>query len=361
VIGQVGTFSGVVGAALAPLEQSVKVWAAWINANGGIACHPVVVYTADDGGDTSKAASAVADLVENRHAVALVGVNLALTGPGLIPYAEKHKIPVISGDQAGFLWTQNSMFFPVGGTFEADAVGGTTLAVQANKKKFGLLYCGEAPACTNFKKVMDDQGYAKRGGVDLVFTSQVSLTQPSFTANCQSAKNAGVETLFFGADSASMIRLARDCSALGWHPYYLTASVAAGESLASDPNLDGLGIGIQTFPWMANDTEAAKQYLAAFERYAPNVTLGPGGALGWAGGQMLAAALDKLGSAAMQPVTSEMVLRGLGQIKGETLGGLVPPTTYAPNQPHARINTCFSIATITNGKWVAPRGSKFFC
>ncbi|HEY3604613.1 MAG TPA: ABC transporter substrate-binding protein, partial [Sporichthyaceae bacterium] len=62
-IGQVGTFSGVTGPAWTGGRTALAVWVKDINARGGLACHPVEVHSADDGGDPAKAAAEVQELV----------------------------------------------------------------------------------------------------------------------------------------------------------------------------------------------------------------------------------------------------------------------------------------------------------
>src|SRR6201999_2070678 len=54
-IGQVGTFSGFLGPIIGPARTALAAWAMDVNAHGGLACHPVVVYSADDGGDPAPA------------------------------------------------------------------------------------------------------------------------------------------------------------------------------------------------------------------------------------------------------------------------------------------------------------------
>jgi hypothetical protein len=61
-VGQVGTFSGVVGALTAGSRAALAAWAKDVNAHGGLACHPVRLYSQDDAGDPGQAAAAVKDL-----------------------------------------------------------------------------------------------------------------------------------------------------------------------------------------------------------------------------------------------------------------------------------------------------------
>jgi branched-chain amino acid transport system substrate-binding protein len=56
-----------------------------------------------------------------------------------------------------------------------------------------------------------------------------------------------------------------------------------------------------------------------------------------------------------------MVLRGLGMIKHETLGGLIPPITFTPNQAHATSNGCIFFEQLATSGWSAPQGSKPAC
>ncbi|MFN2539955.1 MAG: ABC transporter substrate-binding protein, partial [Mycobacteriales bacterium] len=64
VIGEVGTFSGLVGANGVPLRAALRAWVQATNAAGGVLGHPVQLISIDDQGNTSKAQAAVRRLVE---------------------------------------------------------------------------------------------------------------------------------------------------------------------------------------------------------------------------------------------------------------------------------------------------------
>ncbi|MGQ0847478.1 MAG: hypothetical protein ACT4QF_25450 [Sporichthyaceae bacterium] len=65
--------------------------------------------------------------------------------------------------------------------------------------------------------------------------------------------------------------------------------------------------------------------------------------------------------AATEPVTSALVLAGLGKIRNETLGGLTGPLTFAPGQQRAVSNGCVFYQLLDERGWSAPRGTKPVC
>jgi branched-chain amino acid transport system substrate-binding protein len=362
VIGQVGTFTGVVGAAQVSGNTALFTWAKWINARGGVACHPVQVYSVDDQADNAKTSAAVADLVENKHAVAIVASFTPLTEAGIRPYAEKHNIPLISGDQVAPGWVQSPMFFNMGGTFGGAVYGEAKYAVDQNVPKLGLLACVESTACTNFTSLMTADGLAKKAGAQVVYNAGMSLTQPSFTSQCQAAQQAGVQMFVFAADTASLSRLVRDCTAIGFKPRYASNALGVNAVTAKDPRLDGLIVGNVVFPWADASIPATQDFQNAMKTYAPNATLSGAAALAWVAGQAFAKALNNVfAKAAAGVITTPMVLEGLYKFKAEALGGLIPPTTYSTNQPHTQVNLCYTLSAVKGGAWTAPFGSKVFC
>jgi branched-chain amino acid transport system substrate-binding protein len=79
VLGSVGQQSGIFGSIVAGGGQAVQAWAAWVNASGGIHCHPVKYYLADDGGDPSRQQALVQQMVEQDHVVAFLQMDAPLT------------------------------------------------------------------------------------------------------------------------------------------------------------------------------------------------------------------------------------------------------------------------------------------
>ncbi len=73
------------------------MWAKWVNANGGVAAHPVNVIAKDDANDPARALQAVQDLVENEGIVVFVGNASSATDAAFKDYLNSKNIPDVGG------------------------------------------------------------------------------------------------------------------------------------------------------------------------------------------------------------------------------------------------------------------------
>jgi branched-chain amino acid transport system substrate-binding protein len=364
VIGQVGSFSGLVGANFGGAIQTPYVWVKYMNAHGGLGCHPIQFIQIDDGSDPAKSEAAVEDLVANRHAVAILGAFVPLDMSGFRTGAEKEHVAVIGGDQAGPEWIQSPVLFPVGGTSRPAIAGSVKQASQIGKKKIAVLSCVEASPCgSNFTDTIVRDGFAQKFGMQVVYTGSVSITQPDFTAQCQSAKNAGADTIAWGLDKAGLQRAARSCASISYFPTLPLISLQ-GTFDRTDPNIrtSGAFLSSPTFPYMQNDNAAEQAFHAAMQQYAPSAPLDSAASQVWSEGQMLETVVNKLGPTAQtRPLTKDDFFQGAALIKGETLGGLIPPTTWNATGPQPE-NPCYFGEQFTNqGALIAPHKSSYDC
>lgn len=361
-IGQVGNFSGVAGPVTASARTALAVWVKSVNARGGVACHPVVLYSMDDGGDSGKAAAAVQRLVEEKKVQALVAVFSPLSFNGILSGVNRAKVPVIGGDLAGFSWNSEPYLFPQGAGLRDVVRGGLQQAVATGLTKVALLYCVEASACTTDAQVIPEE-MTKAGGT-IVYSSAISLTQTDFTAQCQNAKNAGAQALRIAADGSTTGRVARSCTALGYHPKLIGVNIAISPAQAADETIRRLTLLVSSAnaPWTRADTPGQRRFLAALKQYVPNLAPDGGAMAAWASGTLFEAGVDRLGPQARSaPITTAMILTGLGAIENETLGGLAPPITFAPNQKFAPRLNCVYVELLTTEGWTTPRGSRPLC
>jgi branched-chain amino acid transport system substrate-binding protein len=355
-LGNVGTYSGVIGAIETGAQQALQVWAAYMNAHGGLNCHPVKVISADDGGDPSTDQTEVEEMVTEDHVLAFVGNLVPLTADASLAYLQQQGIPAIGGDETSQYWYQSPILFPQGGFLESAAVGGFKAAEDEGDNKLGFLYCVEDPVCSQGYQEFYQGGLAQQFGMDPVYASSFSLTQPDFTAQCISAKQAGANIVLLGGDGNSLERLARDCAAQGYDPVYEALSIGVSSSMQGDDQLNGMISGQQTFPWMDNETPAQAAYQSAIRMYAPSLQSSGASAGEWTSG-MLAVAADKyLGT---NPTTGEF-LQGLWSIKNNDLGGLSVPLTFNQNAP-ASTDTCYFLITMKNGVFVDPNNGNYQC
>lgn len=362
VIGQDGEFSGVVGGAVGRVRTGLSVWTQWVNANGGIQCHPVQLYQTDNGSDPSKAASNVQSLAKDKKAVAIVGETAPVVASAADAAATQLHIPIVGGDLSDTVWTTSPNMFQQGGSTIPQLSGAIRQAARdRHLTKLGSLYCVEATICGYLGK--NTPTMAKLSGTTAVFSQTISLTQSDFTAECQSAKNAGVQILFVAMTGGAMQRLALNCKSIGYKPTIATAGLAASADALNDPNIraDGLYVGTNQVPYVATGTPALNDFHQAYTRYTGGEPQSHSDMIGWTSGMLFKAAIDSLGAAARQgPITTAMVYQGLYNMHNQTLGGLIPPISFTKGQPSGVVSCGSSILVSTNGI-TSPLGNKVGC
>lgn len=362
IIGQDGSFSGLVGQSTGDIKLGMSVWAKYINAHGGVGCHPVQLYQEDDASDPSTAAANVNDLVKNKHAIALVGMDIPIVIASGRSAADQLGIPIVGGDLTATDWTQDPNMFPSGGSALQVYGGSVASAVKkTGMKKVGLLYCVEASICgvihQNFANLV------KASGGELINQQSVSLTQSSFTSECQNLKSAGAQIVWTAVDGSALQRIASSCKSIGYNPVLETAGIAASPNAFGDPNVqtDSLFIGSNETPFVATGTAALNEFHAAFKQYTGSDAPDQSAMKGWVSGQLFAAAINALGtSARTKPLTTAMVFQGLYLLHGETLGGLIPPMTYQKGKPAPIVN-CYTTIFVDKHGISSPFGNKFTC
>ena len=295
-LGNVGTYSGVIGAVFSGAQQAMGVWQAYVNAHGGLNGHPVHVYIEDDGADPSTSVSDIEQEVTQDHVIAFVGNLVPLTASAGVSYLQQQNIPVIGGDASSATWWQSPVFFPQGGSDLGDdqAVFTIKAAAARGDTKMGVVYCVEDPTCSNGIQTLIQPGGGQAAGVTTVYSSSISITQPDFTANCLNAKQAGANFIYFAGDGDSLRRMADDCAAQGYKPLFVGDSIAITANLASDPNLNGLLAGQTDFPWVDSYTPAQAAYQQAVKQYDPQLASSATTAAEWTAGMLAVAASSDL-------------------------------------------------------------------
>jgi branched-chain amino acid transport system substrate-binding protein len=358
VIGTVGEQSGVFGGFIGGGPRAVQAWAQMVNARGGLNCHPVKYVVADDGGDPSRHQSLVKQLVEQDHVIAIVQSDAPLTGQSSVQYLVAKGIPVI-GNEGGEPWSyENPTYFPQATNSAplviASIAGAADVAKARGITDIGEFNCIEAPACSSFYPKFRE--YAPKFGLNLVYGAQVSLTLPDYTAQCQGAKQAGARVLFMGLDGNSQSRVARSCKGVGYSPIYTSTSSAVVLGLADDPNLNGITFTLQVLPWMITSNPRVQEYRAALAKYAPSQPPDGASIIGWTSAKLFEAAAAASGGTP----TSAGLLKALWSMKGNTLGGLTYPLTYAKGK-NAPQTMCYWLVQIKDGAFLSPDNGKMRC
>jgi branched-chain amino acid transport system substrate-binding protein len=263
---------------------------------------------------------------------------------------------VIGSEGAGQWFYESPMYFPQtthGNAFYHLATYGTALvALPAGKTKLGSTACVEIEACGTFDKEV--AGSAKDAGFDHVFRSRASVAQPDYSAECLSARNAGVQVWLIAMDGSSVIRLAQGCARQGFRPTYATLGSIAIDRMKDEPNLEGTIVSLNAFPHFQSGTPATDEFQRVI--HASKVPLGAGSAVGWVSAKLF----EKAAANMPEPPTADAVLRGLWSLKDDTLGGLTIPLTFPENQPEP-VKMCWFTMVANKGAWTTPNNYKLSC
>src|SRR5207248_11414549 len=249
------------------------------------------------------------------------------------PYLEEKQIPVSGANAGNPVIDESPMVFQVGvgareGTHWAHIL---PITQQTDKRKIALLYCREVQTCS----VLQDgiTRLQSQSGITIVYKAQVSIAQPDYTAEMISARNAGAEVVLWIGDVPTMIRMARSAHRQGYSPIFAGPHSMPDDRLLKDggQDIEGLLASNAVVPYATSPRLA--DYRAAIARYVPGGVLSSMGSMSWAAGKMIEAVARSFGTG---EVTSQAFLSGLYGLRGETLGGVVPPTTYEPNVGHGK-------------------------
>lgn len=354
-LGQVGTFSGVLGPLASGARTALAVWAKDVNARGGLACHPVQIYTADDGGDPARAAAAIQSLVAAKDVQAFVGIFTPASMAGVVSAVDKVQVPVVGGDVVDFAWNRHPLLYPQGAGSTEVIRGALHHLIDGGKRKVALVYCVEATVCTSAAKVIGDE--TRRLGGELVYSSGVSLTQPDFTAQCQNTKNAGADVLAVALDGGAIGRVARSCKTIDYFPPFVGNGLILSAQNAADPDIRRntfLSAGPNA-PFTRTDTEGQREYRAAMGKYAPSFDVDTASLSTWTAAKLLEAAVAGLAYTELTsgPITTSTIVRGLGTIRSNSLGGLAPPLTFRSGQKSAPPVPCVFLTVLRQEGWTA--------
>ena len=355
-IAQVGTRSGPLGAAMQPAWDTAPAWVADVNARGGLAGHPVQLIGADDRGDPAQAVTLARRLVEQDGVIAFYGLPAPTTAEAILSYLETKGVPALGSCICNTDVDKSPMMF------EAGPGGSDGLAwehfggmIETTKvRKVGILYCREAATCSNL--LMLYKKWAAPAGVQVVYEGQMSIAQPDFTAEVIQARNAGAEALVTLADNATTIRVARSAHRQNWQPLIATQHAGDDDRFAKNggAEVEGAILASATADWRTAPEMA--DYRQAMDRYAPNGARGGMGSAVWAAGKLLEKAAERFSA---HPTAAE-VLEGLYALHNETLGGRLPPLTFARGRGHADTDTCHVPMVIRGGKVVPLLGPAHF-
>ena len=357
VIGSVGNYSGPAGAAQVGFPRAVQVWAAAVNANGGLFGREVQVIVQDDGGDPARYAAAVQDLVENRGVIAFVGQAAVLSVRGGLQYLAEHRIPVIGTDCSAPEWYEASPNnFPQCADSTGQSYTYMNAAVRlAGQTRLGFVFCGESPTCTANAPLYQDSSPA---GAQTVYSAQISIAQVDFTANCQAAQRAGVEIMAVLADPGTLARFVRSCDPQGFSPQYVAISISALADTVQLPGLSSVVLGLPTFPFAGASSPAIDEFRAAMEQFG-NGEPDPAESAGWAAAKLFELAANRAATASGS-LSSATLLTAMRTVQGETLGGLTVALDFTNETPNNQ-PCAFVMQGDGQGGWAAPFGPDLQC
>jgi branched-chain amino acid transport system substrate-binding protein len=343
-----GLFSGIVGATLSPSRDAYAAWVESVNARGGIDGHRIELLTADDGNSAAQDLANARTFVEKYGAIALVNFNPAPGGAAAVDeYARKKHVPIVGGNNIEPIFNQSPVIFPVTPSSDTQDYSWAAAMNDAGKKKVAALYCTEGQACAD--KEANWKKYAQQLGMQVVYDSRASVAQPDFTANCIAARSAGAEAMVPVLDSASQLRVARDCDRQGYRPMF----IAPGPFPQAPSYIEGMVATLQGFPWfLTSGSPVLEEYGTAMRKYVTSqiTAVTP---QGWVAGKALERALQLAGVS--NPPTPKDVFKGLYALNGDTLGGITPPLRFVEGKASPEMR-CMFVAKVVGGKWIAPIG-----
>jgi branched-chain amino acid transport system substrate-binding protein len=334
--------SGYDSSTTAKSVPTIRAWAKWQNAQGGIQGHPIQLFVEDTAGTPSTAQNAISTLLSDGvvSIFFLDGSTEAVVAPQLEAANMAVTVGSSFGPTVGFL----PNFFSQAISAGQGQVPAVVVAKQVGAKSLSSVYCAEVAACALTNKFLmvssATEGITYEGGLP------ISASAPNYTAQCLSLKQKNTQSLGISVAPSVAIQLIKDCVQQGFSPTYIVDGGVADLSLFQSPKGINYAGQLAGFPWWVN-AAPVNTFRAVMKKYAPSTPLdSPDVEQAWESMQFFKAAVTPV---AKSGLTKSSVLAAYYNVKNQTVGGLSPePITYTAGQPQA-IVTCFWLFKYKSG------------
>jgi branched-chain amino acid transport system substrate-binding protein len=343
------------------MTPAAKAWVASVNARGGLAgSHQVKLIVGDDGDDPAKAKAIVKKMVEEDGVSAFVAHHGALTLGAVRPYLEQKRVPLFGSSGAYADESESEMVFlaqPTSVVGESEAYINNVLALNLPQRKIAVFWCAEVPLCSVHNDVIKKQAAAK--GFQVVASIRISLFAPDYTSEVLQARQSGADMIVLLTDMQTNGRLLRSANRQNYKPLVVTPGVNYDTQWPDiiGRDADGMITTAWSRPWHIDGIN--REYRDAMGRYQPGQVMGNSGSAAWAGMKLLEKAGGNLDR---DKPTAEQIIQGVYKLSNETLGGLIPPTTWPKDvKQRAALHPCTVPVRWTGTAFELPLGEKFIC
>lgn len=350
---RIGLLANVTGALPTGEENAVPVAEAWakaVNAEGGVAGHPVEIVVFDTKGEPSAATAAAKKIAGEESIVAAVLFDGA-TEELIAGEITKAHLPVVGG--MGYTpnaWGKLPNWLPLTTSIPSIFNMGMVLGKHLGGTRTALTICAEVAPCEAAAPIVENA--SEKLGMEYVGTYKIASAEPSYTAQCLQMIEKGVNYAMLGAATTeAALRLAKDCATQGYKGKWgLYGGVIFPKVMReSDPGVP-LNLVMNSFPWFA-EAPPVQEYKEMME--AEGVSEEVWGDLhataAYATLKLFGKTLDEAAGWLPAEPTRGDVIKAYGGVKNETLEGLLPePITFHPNKPNAEV-TCYWFGKYENG------------
>lgn len=355
MIGEICSCTGPLASSVDGDVATLKAWVSATNAAGGINGHPVNIIYDDDQTNPSISVSDVQQMVSRDHIVALIDnsdLDSAWAG-----YVSQQNVPVVGGNLGSDVYFQNPDFFPEGQTLDALVTSFAVAAKMAKAKAAAFFYCAESPSCAQSVPYLKTA--LKQVGTPLVYSSSISYSAPSYTAQCVAAQQAGADALIV-ADAAQVVQSSvKGCAQQGYLPTDIVDGSAVNPSMSATPGLQNNLLVIQSdIPFSVTSNRQIQAMRTALQKYAPSVLTSPNFGetivFQWVTGLLIKDAAQTGNVGAGGSATAAQMKAGLYALHNDTLDGTAPPLTFKQGQPNSV--DCWFWMRMQHGQFTTPYG-----
>jgi branched-chain amino acid transport system substrate-binding protein len=343
-IGLLASLTGTGGPSVKYSANVVQAWAKWANATqNGVNGHPVTIVVKDSKSDPAAATSAAQALINTDK------VDLLLLGDPTTELAAGKFLSASGTPIMGFgytpIWNTAPNFFATSAVIPLLYTIQPTTTAAVGAKAFGSIACAEVPTCSSGAAAYIPAAQAV--GVKYTGLIKASSTAASYTAECLKLMQKGTDYIEATFASATVIRIAQNCSQQGFKGWI---GLASGSTVAKDfKSASGVKFAgsIWATPWWS-DSAGAKTFRDAMTQYnAGNDYEDANSSAFWAALEVFRKAGANLGDT----VSRQTLMDALYTTQNETLGGLLAqPVTFTKGKPSPVIN-CMFLYKLENGKF----------